>query len=110
MNHGTGKRRTPLSGRICGTDTMTDATLNAPSVDERPRTRKFYIAAWRWHFYAGLYVAPFLIMLAVTGLIMLWSAALVGRDGEKLYHVTPGPETIAVSRQAIAAVLAVPGG
>jgi uncharacterized iron-regulated membrane protein len=89
---------------------MTDATFNAPSVKERPSTRKFYIAAWRWHFYAGLYVAPFLIMLAVTGLIMLWSAALVGRDGEKLYHVTTRSETVAVSRQAVAAVLGVPGG
>ena len=29
---------------------------------------RFYLAAWRWHFYAGLYVVPFLIMLAVTGL------------------------------------------
>ena len=46
-------------------------------------TRRFYITAWRWHFYAGLYVAPFLIMLAVTGLIMLWTATLYGRDGEK---------------------------
>ena len=58
-------------------------------------SRRFYNTAWRWHFYAGLYVAPFLIMLAVTGLIMLWSAVLVGRDGEKAYSVTP-----AASRQS----------
>ena len=25
---------------------------------------RFYAAVWRWHFYAGLYVIPFLIMLA----------------------------------------------
>jgi uncharacterized iron-regulated membrane protein len=30
-----------------------------------------YAAVWRWHFYAGLYVAPFLIILACTGLVML---------------------------------------
>ena len=30
-----------------------------------------YAAVWRWHFYAGLYVAPFLMLLAVTGLVML---------------------------------------
>ena len=23
---------------------------------------KLYFAAWRWHFYAGLYVIPFLVM------------------------------------------------
>jgi uncharacterized iron-regulated membrane protein len=74
------------------------------------RNRRFYLTAWRWHFYAGLYVAPFLIMLAVTGLIMLWSSVLVGRDGEKYYQVTPAGSEIAVSQQADAALQAVPGG
>jgi uncharacterized iron-regulated membrane protein len=30
-----------------------------------------HAAVWRWHFYAGLYVAPFLMLLAITGLVML---------------------------------------
>lgn len=73
-------------------------------------TRGFYLAAWRWHFYAGLYVAPFLIMLAITGLIMMWSATLVGRDGEKAFSVTPTATQTAVSQQADAALANVPGG
>lgn len=72
-------------------------------------SRRFHTTAWRWHFYAGLYVAPFLIMLAVTGLIMLWSAVLVGRDGEKAFTVTPAASQVLVSQQAEAAVAAVPG-
>lgn len=72
--------------------------------------RRFYQAAWRWHFYAGLYVAPFLIMLAVTGLLMLWSAVLVGRDGEKSVAVRPQASSLAVSVQAVAAEGAIPGG
>lgn len=28
---------------------------------------RFYRAVWRWHFYAGLLVLPFLVWLAVTG-------------------------------------------
>ena len=28
----------------------------------------FYNLAWRWHFYAGLFVAPFMVMLALTGI------------------------------------------
>lgn len=75
-----------------------------------PYSRAFYMTAWRWHFYAGLYVAPFLIMLAVTGLIMLWSSVLVGRDGEKFHHVEPTAQTATVSAQANAAVSAVPDG
>ncbi|ACM38053.1 MULTISPECIES: PepSY-associated TM helix domain-containing protein [Rhizobium/Agrobacterium group] len=73
-------------------------------------TRGFYFAAWRWHFYAGLYVAPFLIVLAVTGLIMMWSATLVGRDGEKAFTVTPTSAQTLVSQQADAALSAIPGG
>lgn len=34
------------------------------------RSQRFYFAAWRWHFYAGLFVIPFLLMLTVTGFIM----------------------------------------
>jgi uncharacterized iron-regulated membrane protein len=26
-----------------------------------------YRTLWRWHFYAGLFVMPFLIVLAITG-------------------------------------------
>ena len=89
---------------------MTDSTFTTFSSDEQSFRKKFYFTAWRWHFYAGLYVAPFLIMLAVTGLTMLWSAQLVGRDGEKLYSVTPGGETVPVLTQATAAYFAVPGG
>ena len=90
---------------------MSDIVTDTPApAAEGPLAKTFYTTAWRWHFYAGLYVAPFLIMLAVTGLIMLWSSVLVGRDGEKLYSVDPAAQTVAVSTQANAAVAAVPGG
>ncbi len=34
--------------------------------------RDFYALAWRWHFYAGLFVAPFMILLALTGIVYLF--------------------------------------
>ncbi|MUO79638.1 PepSY domain-containing protein [Agrobacterium vitis] len=88
------------------------STITSLPVEEpvAASTRGFYFAAWRWHFYAGLYVAPFLIVLAVTGLIMMWSATLVGRDGEKAFTVTPTSAQTLVSQQADAALSAVPGG
>lgn len=89
---------------------MTDITTSAVPSQDGTLARKFYIAAWRWHFYAGLYVAPFLIMLAITGLVMVWSSALLGRDGEYIYSVTAAAQTVAISQQADAAVAAVPGG
>ncbi|MBJ9974750.1 PepSY domain-containing protein [Pseudomonas sp. S75] len=36
----------------------------------------FYNLAWRWHFYAGLFVAPFMILLAITGIIYLFKPQL----------------------------------
>ncbi len=37
------------------------------STADGARARGLYGAVWRWHFYAGLFVVPFLLMLAVTG-------------------------------------------
>lgn len=37
-----------------------------------PPTFALYRAVWRWHFYAGLLVLPFLISLAVTGSLYLF--------------------------------------
>ncbi|BFM51109.1 PepSY domain-containing protein [Marinomonas sp. THO17] len=49
--------------------------------------RSFYMSVWRWHFFAGLYVVPFLIMLAITGLIMLYAPFLERTQNSDLYYV-----------------------
>lgn len=36
----------------------------------------FYRAVWRWHFFAGLCVLPFLLLLAVTGALYLFKPEL----------------------------------
>ncbi|GAK72466.1 hypothetical protein RRU01S_25_01570 [Agrobacterium rubi TR3 = NBRC 13261] len=41
------------------------ATAQSSSID-------LYRAVWRWHFYAGLFVLPFLISLAITGGLYLF--------------------------------------
>ena len=70
---------------------------------------KLYFAAWRWHFYAGLFVIPFLSILAITGASMLWIAWIDGRDGERTM-VVPQETVAAISTQAEAAVAAIPSG
>lgn len=84
-------------------------TLAETSAQPKGGVNKLYFAAWRWHFYAGLYVIPFFIMLAATGLLMLWLAFLDGRDGER-YAVTQLDTPISVSQQAQAAVDTVADG
>lgn len=61
--------------------------------------RAFYRTAWRWHFYAGLYVAPFLIMLAITGLMMMYAGTLENYRYQNLLHVEPAGQRISVSQQ-----------
>ncbi|MDW3224061.1 MAG: PepSY domain-containing protein [Paracoccaceae bacterium] len=70
---------------------------------------KLYFAAWRWHFYAGLFVIPFLAILAITGASMLWIAWIDGRDGERT-GVSPQEVVAPISQQAEAALAAVPDG
>ena len=77
--------------------------------DNTQRANSFYRAAWRWHFYAGVYVIPFFIMLALTGLVMLWIAFIGGWDGERI-AVTPQDAPLALSDQAAAAQASIEGG
>ncbi|MDP5305501.1 PepSY-associated TM helix domain-containing protein [Paracoccus spongiarum] len=88
---------------------ITDGNFDAAHPVDPGRAAKLYRAAWRWHFYAGIVVVPFFLMLAVTGMMMLWIAWIDGRDGERT-AVIPTGAALAVSAQADAALAAVPGG
>lgn len=80
----------------------------APEANPNTLSQKLYFAVWRWHFYAGLYVIPFFLMLAVTGLMMMFISQFDGRDGEKIAVAVQG-EALSVSQQSNAATTAVPG-
>jgi len=68
---------------------------------------RFYAAAWRWHFYAGLFVVPFLTILAVTGLVMVYFTGFQSRLGN-LVHVQPQNTIQAVTVQAKAVLAQFP--
>ncbi|TPI27597.1 PepSY domain-containing protein [Mesorhizobium sp. B3-1-9] len=86
---------------------MSTATL-AKQPDVAVSTR-LYRAIWRWHFYAGLYVIPFLLVLACTGLIMVYGNSIETFLGAK-HYVAPGGERASYEAQSQAAVAAIPGG
>lgn len=85
--------------------------MTTTTTDAQPSgsANKLYFAAWRWHFYAGLFAIPFLTVLAFTGMMMLWIAWIDGRDGERT-PVMVQDTVMAVSAQADAAVAAIPDG
>lgn len=68
-----------------------------------------YTAAWRWHFFAGVVVIPFLLVLATTGLVMLYYTAVQTPVGEQLV-VAVGDSARTPSQQLAAAQEALPGG
>ncbi len=70
-----------------------------------------YRAVWRWHFYAGLFVLPFLISLAVTGALYLFRDefdTLIHSDLKRIEVAQNVPKALPSDILA-AAVAAVPG-
>ncbi|MCA0432357.1 MAG: PepSY domain-containing protein [Proteobacteria bacterium] len=83
-------------------------SFQTSSGDEFRQSNRLYRAVWRWHFYAGLFVAPFLLMLATTGLIILWVTAISPEYGDWL-RVKAAGEALRPSAQVEAALAAHPG-
>ena len=87
---------------------MTDLSgADAPPAGNA-RTNPLYFAIWRWHFYAGLYVVPFLVMLSITGFFMMWFTAIAPEYGDRL-AVGPAGAALSLADQEAAALNAVPG-
>ncbi len=88
---------------------MTTTTIASGAPRDTAAGISLYRAVWRWHFYAGLYVVPFLLMLAITGLVMMIYADRsneLGFVGDVAVTGTAKP----ISEQAAAALATVPGG
>ena len=62
-----------------------------------------YRLLWRWHFFAGLMVAPIVIMLAVTGALYLYGDEIEGMVYGDVLTVTPSAKqtTAAVQEAAV---------
>jgi len=69
----------------------------------------FYRAAWRWHFYAGLFCIPFVIWLALTGAIYLWRPQIEGWLDRPFDHLASAGRILPADAQVAAALRAVPG-
>lgn len=53
-----------------------------------------YSVVWRWHFYAGLFVAPVFLVLTVTGALYVFKHELVALRDHHLQVVTPQSERV----------------
>ncbi len=87
---------------------MATSQTPPPPGESRTFAQNFYFAAWRWHFYAGLFVVPFFIVLAVTGLMMMFITQYQGRDGEKIL-IEQGETVLRMDAQTEAVLAVQPG-
>ncbi|GAA1625101.1 PepSY domain-containing protein [Nonomuraea maheshkhaliensis] len=87
-------------------ETRTEATAPIPSPPPTSSASQRYRVVWRWHFYAGVFVAPVLLVLAVTGSIYLfkepfeeWRYQDVRTLAEPAASARPLSEQIAAAQQ-----------
>lgn len=91
---------------------MSDLTIGRESVGASVRSASdLYRAVWRWHFYAGLLVLPFMITLAITGGLYLFKDEIdaVIHSDLKRVEVQQGASRAAPSAMVAAALAAYPG-
>ncbi len=75
----------------------TESSTQAKSAKQTASS--FYRTVWRWHFYAGIIFAPFLVMLAVTGSVYLFKPQIENVLYQQYYEVTPQDERMSATEQ-----------
>ncbi|MFD6440077.1 PepSY-associated TM helix domain-containing protein [Peribacillus sp. NPDC060186] len=67
--------------------------------NQKETNTSLYRTVWRWHFYAGIFFAPLLIILAVTGSIYLFKPQIEHVLYQDYHEVTPQGDKIPASQQ-----------
>ncbi len=78
------------------------STITTPQLTPTARRKTLYFLTWRWHFYAGLFVVPFMLMLSLTGLVMLFDDEIEHIRYAEILKVTPQTQVVPVSQQLAA--------
>ncbi len=86
-----------------------ETTAASTGTADAPLAHAFHRTIWRWHFYAGMFVMPFVLILSITGAIYLFKPQ-IDRWQERAYHGLPTANAVTPSAQRDAAMRAVPGG
>jgi uncharacterized iron-regulated membrane protein len=72
------------------------------------RDAGLYRTIWRWHFYAGLFVIPFVLVLSASGALYLFKPQ-IERWEERAFRSEAGEAPVAPHRQLEAALAVHPG-
>lgn len=89
---------------------MTDAPSSRVPGRSGPRPISgAYRAVWRWHFYAGILVLPFLCLMALTGGLYLFKDEIDGAVYRSMSRVEARPHAVSPDRWVAAAEAGVGG-
>jgi uncharacterized iron-regulated membrane protein len=61
-----------------------------PKGSPADRRSRFWRTVWRTHFYAGMFVIPFMVLLAITGTLILYDEPINDITDHHLTHVAVG--------------------
>ncbi|WP_413303807.1 PepSY domain-containing protein [Bacillus sp. 1P10SD] len=78
---------------------MEAVKLNTTTQTQQQANTSLYKAIWRWHFYAGIIFAPFLIILSITGSIYLFKPQIEQVLYHDYYYVNPQGDRVSASQQ-----------
>ena len=102
------KRSQRLQGRQL-THRATKSGRALREAEKNPATYSaFYRMVWRWHFYAGLFCAPFIFILCLSGSIYLFKPQIDAYLDRAYDHLALSGEVKSLDEQVAAAVLSQP--
>jgi uncharacterized iron-regulated membrane protein len=78
---------------------LTDNDRQLKSAARKETKPSIYLTMWRWHFYAGLIFAPFILILAVTGAVYLFKPQIEQWMYRDYYDVEARHEKLPASQQ-----------
>ena len=84
--------------------------VDQPATNPSTPSGSLYRAVWRWHFYAGILVAPILIVLSVTGGLYVFKSEIETVRNADVLVVQPSENRISYEEQVRQAQASLPKG
>ncbi len=83
---------------------------NSAQINLQSNTKSLYRTIWRWHFYAGIFCIPFVIVLALTGAIYLFKPYYEQWQESQFHQLPDTGERLSANEQIQSALNAIPNG
>jgi uncharacterized iron-regulated membrane protein len=100
---------TPLEQTATADRELESGDLPPADTTSSGTSDRLYRVVWRWHFYAGIIIAPALIMVAATGALYIFKDELEAVIYPGVTYVEPATERTSYEQQLAAVRAGVPG-